>query len=253
MLLLLTASVAGASPTIISDSPAPVISSSADHAAGVATCNPGSDTASDQMSEFATAILQPPQVNNQTTQAGDNHYLPALPPAIAMVLTGFICVSLVRDRRTWLTAVTFTFGMGLTGIQLLPHAFVKLGRLNRAATRSYSQVLYHPQTDDIEYISNSELGRFIGLLYHLNAIPHPLPPVVQNSIRVAASRFNFADENSSHFGRFVGKVRTTCAVFTALLSLTVLSLCCPAYLAEQFVCFTPAFIFNLIPRGPPIS
>ena len=46
--------------------------------------------------------------------------LPAVPGPLLMVVVGFVCVSVVRDRRTWLAVVTCLRWAGQSGFSLLP-------------------------------------------------------------------------------------------------------------------------------------
>jgi len=46
--------------------------------------------------------------------------LPAVPGALLMAVVGFVCVSVVRDRRTWLAVVTCLLWAGQSRFSLLP-------------------------------------------------------------------------------------------------------------------------------------
>jgi hypothetical protein len=47
-------------------------------------------------------------------------YSPAMPTAVLMVLIGFLCISLVRDRGVWLTALSAILWISWAGIRSLP-------------------------------------------------------------------------------------------------------------------------------------
>jgi hypothetical protein len=51
----------------------------------------------------------------------DAKSLPPVPGTLVMVLVGFLCVTLVRDRRVWLAGVLGLLWAGQTGFSLLPH------------------------------------------------------------------------------------------------------------------------------------
>jgi hypothetical protein len=243
VLLLLIASAVSASPTIISDGSIPVASPSADRANDIVSYVPGSIEFSSQISELSRTLLQPPQANNQTTQEGNNHYIPVLPPAIGMVLTGFMCVSLFRDRKSWLAVMAFLFAAGQTGIAALPELTSRLVRKAQNsrqidATLSVSYTLasgYYPES------FNSQT-QYAGLLHHLAGIPRKTSVFTNKRISLSRLYLGTAGYNtraSQH------------AIVPALSSLSTAY----NYLVRpnrQFICFTPAFIFNLIPRGPPI-
>ena len=241
MLLLLAASAVRASPTIISDSSIPIASRLTDDATDIDSCVPGSIEFSSQISELSRTLLLPPQANNQTTQEGNNHYIPVLPPAIGMVLMGFICVSLFRDRKAWLAVIAFLFAAGQTGITALP----ELSRLCRKVHNCQPieptlAELYSP--GDGFYPANySEQIRYTGLLHHLAGIPKQTS--VFTNKRISPGRLyrgmGFNTRASQH------------AIVPALSSLNT-AYDCLVRPTRQFVCFTPAFIFSCLSRGPPM-
>jgi len=245
LVLLFAASAAIASPTIISDSPARIIPSSTDHAAGVVTCDPRSNAVCGQISEFAGAIFRPPSGSQITVTSGDQRCLPALPSAIAMVLTGFICISLIQDRRAWLAVLAGLLWVGQTGIWALPELTSRLSRrvhsgqqVNTALAAPYPLGGgYYPD-------SYSEETRYAGLLHHLAGIPRDISAFTNN--RTVLIR---------HFSGVAGKDTRALhhAILELQLALSQLSNCLVSGI-RQFVCFKPAFIsFCQLPRGPPIS
>ncbi len=55
-----------------------------------------------------------------SASASGTKTFPPVPSALLMVLTGFLCISLVRDRRAWLTALMCLLWAGQAGVSLLP-------------------------------------------------------------------------------------------------------------------------------------
>ena len=168
VVLLCAASVASAFPTVISgNAPVRSISTSDDCATNVTTYCLGSSAACDQISELGRAMLQPPSGSQITVTSENQRCLPALPSAIAMVLTGFICISLIQDRRAWLAALAGLLWVGQTGIWALPELTSRLSRrvhsgqqVNTALAVSYPLGGgYYPD-------SYSEEIQYIGLLHH---------------------------------------------------------------------------------------
>ena len=53
----------------------------------------------------AAGFLEPSAASMGTSSSSYLQSLPAVPKSMLMVLVGFLCVSLVHDRRLWLTAV----------------------------------------------------------------------------------------------------------------------------------------------------
>ena len=253
LVLLFAASAAIASPTIISDSPARIIPSSTDHAAGVVTCDPRSNEVCGQISEFAGAIFRPPSGSQITVASGNQRCLPALPSAIAMVLTGFICISLIQDRRAWVAVLAGILWVGQTGIWALPELTSRLSRrvhsgqqVNTALAASYPLGGgYYPD-------SYSEEIRYIGLLHHLAGIPQDSNSAFTNS-RVSLTRLCRSVQSTTGFSSN-GK-DTRASQDATVLGQFVLSkpLNCLVSGTRQFICFSPALIFCRMPRGPPIS
>ena len=245
VMLLFAASVASAFPTVISGNPAHSISTSDDCATNVTTYGLGPSAACDQISELGRAILRPPSGSQITVASGNLRCLPALPSAIIMVLTGFICVSLIRDRRAWLVALTGLLWVGQTGIWALPELTSRLSRrvhsgqqVNTTLAASYPLGGgYYPD-------SYSEETRYAGLLHHLAGIPRDISAFTNN--RTVLIR---------HFSGVAGKDTRALhhAILELQLALSQLSNCLVSGI-RQFVCFKPAFIsFCQLPRGPPIS
>lgn len=52
--------------------------------------------------------------------------LPAAPGAFLMVMVGFVCVLLVRDRRTWLAVPTCLLWVGRAGVSFLPRVALRV-------------------------------------------------------------------------------------------------------------------------------
>ena len=252
VVILFAASAANAYPTIISDSPACVISSSANSDIDISACNLGSSVVNDRMAELAGALLRPPSTDNLMTSGGDQ-YLPAVPPALLMVLTGFFCVSLIRDRRTWVAVLTGLLWVGQTGINALPELTSRISRRVQTSRLVEPTLLVaYPLGGDYYPESFNEQTRYTGLLHHLEGIPqgtsafsHIRKIVISSGVEKSALIRGF---------RSADKVtRASQYAIVSVLSFLNTTYNCLVRPTRQFVCFTPAFIFNLIPRGPPIS
>jgi hypothetical protein len=237
------ASAANAYPTIISDSPACIISSSANGDIDISACNLGSSVVNDRMAELAGVLLRPPSTDNRVTSGG-NQYLPAVPPALLMVLTGFFCVSLIRDRRTWVAVLTGLLWVGQTGINALPELTSRMSRkVHNSRLIEPTLLAAYPRGGDYYPESFNEQTRYTGLLHHLEGIPRQTSVFTNNRVlltRLYLSTANKDTRTSQH------------AIVMALSSLNTLCSCL-VWPTRQFICFTPAFIFSNLSRGPPIS
>lgn len=161
--------------------------------------------------------------------------LPPLPGAILMTFSGFLCVTFVKDRRFWVAALATLIWAGQFGMLTLPRlAFTKTRKsLHNLQTHhkldpsSLLQISSRPRSD-------IEGTRYIGLLHHLEGMPDARKISLTNT----GSRKN------------TDRYRNSPAIITPEISLTPPSDCLAAK-AWQIIHFSPAFIFALIPRGPP--
>jgi hypothetical protein len=256
VLLLLAASAASASPTVISelsvgtDNRARIISSTG-NTDGVVGCVLDSATSCDRLSEFAGSLLRPPLTDGPAT-SDDYHYLPAVPPALLMVLTGFLCISFVRDRRTWVAVLAGLFALGQTGFNILPE-------LSRVSRKVHNCRTIEPELTAL-YISESSFyqlnytneTRYTGLLHHLAGIPQNtsvfshirkivIPSEAEESVLIRGFHSAGKDTRVSQAAFVLGQ-----------LALSKLSNCLVSG-TRRFNFFQPALIFCRIPRGPPIS
>ena len=228
MFLLFAASTANASPTI-SQQDAVLTTNFSAAATSTAIC-PAINTTSpinDQLAAVAVEFLQPPASTAGLSYIQTNTVksLPAIPAAMLMVLTGFLCVSLVRDRRLWLAALAGLLWVGQAGIATLPNLALHLGHRNHIKQQPYAELDYPYYLENSSRLrSDIEGTQYIALLHHLAGIPDD-----KNAVNLHTSQSAVIFNNNS----------------------LTLHLHCLAQIAKQFVCFSPAFIFQNLPRGPP--
>lgn len=199
--------------------------------------------ANTKLAHLAREFLQPPVHPGSQSFTRLVKPLPAVPPAIFVLLSGFLCVSLVRDRRVWLSALAALLCAGQTGFQALPQLALRLAhRTNHIEHRSAAQLT------DSYYLDNSSRPRsdiegtqYIGLLHHLAGIPNTLNPLPFCS---GSTYFNT-------FGQTYRKTGTSQSAIIRLSSHVIIAHNRTASLAGQPVSFSPAFIFDNLARGPP--
>jgi len=228
VLCLFVASVAHASPTIQNqnailtadscpdDTPI-LISAGIDNTAG--TINP-------KLVNLDKGFLyQLPSVTApMNAQLGNIKPLPAAPAAILMVAIGFLCVSFVRDRRLWLAALAGLLWVGQAGVQALPHfTFHHCYRIQNKQHNKLA-VCLHSLENIFQSRSKFEDVSYTGLLHWA---------------KITDNKGALTNTSTSHS-----------VILSALQSFNpsrnpIIST------AEQFFCFSPAFIFQSIPRGPP--
>jgi hypothetical protein len=233
VILLLVSTAANGAPTVATIDK--VISSSVHIVSDTSTVITPSieaiETVDTKLANLGTELLQPPASFSGLSDTQGNYVksLPALPAAVLMVLSGFLCVSLVRDRRIWLAALTGLLLAGQTGIQVLPRLVLRLSHGSHSKQQLCAELIYpHQLENSLRLRSDIDGTQYIGLLHHLAGIP---------------------DTNS----RYLHK-----ATYTSQLDIIIaqtglcLFLVCLASRTEQLIPFSPAFIFANLARGPPI-
>ena len=222
-LSLLLASASIAAPTVSDynrDVAAPALSLSADiDSTQTYEINQIGEPTNSHLASVAAEFLKPPVDSKSPASPSQPKPLPPVPGAIFLGLAGFLCVSLVRDRRVWLTALAGLLWLGQTGFAALPHLASHIRSKKQIQQQSPAGLIYVSQLDgSLRSRSDLEGTEYIGLLRHLAGIP--------NSGKILAAII-FESYN-----------------FNLLLN-------CLAVAAEQCVSFSPAFTFAHLPRSPP--
>jgi len=165
----------------------------------------------------------------QRQQDNDNGVknLPAVPGAILMVVVGFLCVSLVRDRKVWLSVVLVAVVLSQAGIRTLPKLTARLAQCRLINRQPANLAIVNPIAVNGSFNWFGNLGKchYIGLLRRLASSPYgdqyrytitsqPFIILFQHSLNPLVR--NFADRIMS------------------------------------IVYFSPAFIFGNLARSPPI-
>jgi len=223
-----------------------------------------------QINEFSNShlaaigieILKPPAdfTDSQTTGLKN---LPPVPAAFFMALTGFLCVSLVKDRRFWLAVLAGLLWAGQAGFLAIPQLALNISKKHIQRKSPVSAVYLHQFENSGRLRSDIEGTQYIGLLRHLAGIPAgtmslPLPASLLSlrtpflSLRAKRSNLNLlAALKHVVSARAKSNSGTTQFAITHFSSLLNPAFICPAARAEQYIYFSPAFIFQLRPRSPP--
>jgi len=217
------------------------------------------------LASIGAELLKPPDDFTDSTPAGAKS-LPDVPAALFMALTGFLCVSLVKDRRFWLAVLVGLLWAGQAGIQALPQLATHLSFKKHIQLKSPVSTVYLHQFENSGRLrSDIEGTQYIGLLRHLAGIPAgtmslPLPASLLSlrapflSLRAKRSNLNLlAALKHVVSARAKSNSGTTQFAITHFSSLLNPAFICPAPIAGQYINFSPAFIFENLPRGPPKS
>ena len=199
--------------------------------------------------------LSKPPVDFTSSPPVGTQPLPPVPAALFMVLTGFLCVSLVKDRRFWLGALASLLWAGQTGIHAIPKLAAHISSKKHIQQKSHTNtVRLHRPEESLRLRSDFEGTKYIGLLHHLAGIPNPttslLLPSPLQSLRAQRS-------NLIVLLKQVSFAQTKCIptapqfAITHLSSLLIRATNCLAPGAKQYIHFSPAFTFVHLARGPP--
>lgn len=181
-------------------------------------------TFDNRLADVGLRLFTPPTSDEHLDNVsnGSVKSLPAVPAAIFMVLSGFLCVTLVKDKRFWLACLAALFWIGQTGLENIPHLTYRLG--NNVKSYSVKKLEHTHWLDNFSRIRSKVEGtKYIGLLRYLAGIPNE-----ENS--------NPTDFPAALIERHHKFISVSACSDTVIVYRTL---------------FSPAFIFTLIPRGPP--
>ncbi len=199
--------------------------------------------------------LSNPSYSAETVQVGGIETLPSVPRAFLMGLTGFVCVSLVRDRRLWASAVILIFVLSQIGIHALPRLTARLSNSNLFPKETIAANVYPSILDESSDCGELFANRkYIGLLRRLAGSPDSAGidnhGYLGEKLHCCAKPFLSAP----------GAGQPDCQKTDRTLSRSIMThrelypdSCLPLSLTDQNVTlvFSPAFIFSNISRAPP--
>ncbi|HUU16883.1 MAG TPA: hypothetical protein VMW72_07035 [Sedimentisphaerales bacterium] len=206
------------------------------------------------LANIGVELLKPPADLRSSAPVGAK-ILPPIPAALFMVLTGFLCVSLVKDRRLWLAALAGLLWAGQAGFHAIPQlaAHMNSQKHIQRKTPDNTACLYRFE-DCCRLRSDIEGTQYIGLLHRLAAIPAgtmslllpaSLPSLQEQRSNLIAPRKRVV---SALTKSNTGVLQFAITRFSSLLDSVVI---CPAARAEQYIHFSPAYTFAQLARGPP--
>ena len=155
--------------------------------------------------------------------------LPAVPGAILMVLAGFLCISVVRDRRVWMAAAAGLLWAGQVSLRAIPQLTLHLGPRTHHGQNACAGPSYH-------YVSGcSRPHHDVGDTKHVGLLRR-LADIAVGQVMPRHGQANMA--------------APLWATLTEQDRLNTSAICL-ASRAREFICFSPAFIFDNLARGPP--
>jgi hypothetical protein len=262
LVLTLSASLAvsaNAAPTVIGRCDSPVgFTASAQWDAPVRVDRENTATVELGASHLAMVgdeLLRPPVEHLDTVDAlpVGTRALPSVPGAILMVLVGFVCISLVKDRKLWLAALVSLLWLGQAGFTVLPQLASQLRGRQQKDCNANVTLTCGPEAS-FRLRSDLEGTQYIGLLRHLGGIPDGATLSTSLSLVASGSRrcaFKSRPALSTNAPRG-GKLNDP-SQFAVLQPSghTIRVDNCLSAVVRQPVCFSPAFVFDVLARGPP--
>ena len=239
LLPLLVLSAANAAPTVSSYNGNPVISAvsptSDVHVPVVADVTYTTESRNSLLAGAVADLLKPTDAftgSPDTPMTAKS--LPAVPGALLMGLTGFLCVSLVKDRRFWLAALTGLLWVGQAGIQSVPQLAMHFSHRNHIEQQLDAELTYPYYLESSRLRSDVDGTQYIGLLHHLAGIPDGKLSL-------------FSQDSSQNEDEFRAPQFAIMGLSPRIITATN----CLAAKAEQSFYFSPAFFFDNLARGPP--
>jgi hypothetical protein len=222
------------------------------------------ERANSYLANAAAEFLKPPAAADRQVSSIPVKSLPPVPGALFLGLTGFLCVSLVKDRRVWLTALASLFWLGQTGFAALPQLASHL-RSKKQIQQSSPTLTYVSELEgSFRLRSDLEGTQYIGLLRHLAGIPDVtmLLPLPVNFLSLQAQRA-FSHERSRRGSNLTllpnglvsaqNKYKFGLPQFAINLFIphSIRAYNCLASGAEQILPYLPAFNSLHLARSPP--
>ncbi len=134
----------------------------------------GQNSTEEMLAVIGREIARPYPISTSLTETRNEGVksLPGLPAGISLVLTGFFCISLARDRKFWLALAAGVLWAGQVGLEAVPE--ITKGLSTRIRPDRYfctKRVLLSREIDSNRLRCDIEGSGFIGLLYHCSGIP----------------------------------------------------------------------------------
>jgi len=200
------------------------------------------------LADIGRKLRTPPAPFTKPDKTDSAESLPAVPHALLMALTGFICVSLVKDRRVWLTVLCGLLWAGQTGIQVLPQLAQHIKNSNHSKQREYENTALHFSDENYSRCRcDIEGTQYITLLHYLDGIPQ--------AESASSAQLSTPDRRCQKlFGRaFIHLDEIYPFVISPEQNGFNLSLRCLTSAVRHSSVFSPGFIFENLARGPPQS
>ena len=220
-------------------------------------CGSFTDLSNSTLSEIGSEIFKPspdyPGFNS--TDQVHARSLPAVPAAVLMSIIGFLCVSLVNDRKIWLSVIVGIILLSQAGIKTLPRLTARLAQGRFAGTHSGADVAVNSIHIDssFRWFSDQPDRQYIGLLHRLAASPddeRDITNILKRGQKISDKLNGMLSDVFSYSARR-DITSPQPAIISSQRNFNPLA-CNLAERFTSFIYFSPAFIFANLARGPPI-
>ena len=207
------------------------------------------DMASSDPGHTAIVGESNPRVNAQVKS------LPPAPGAVIMGLIGFLIVTLVRDRKFWMSLFAGLVVIGQAGILSVPRIAARLTQNKQQVAPLTTDNFLILKWENVVEKNNAELTHYIGLLRRLSGSPDDAAPSLSEIRRLCAAcnllklvslegSNSFSWRNSTPQSAFIDGLNR----YSGLSS----PICLLRHISPSNY-YSPAFAFQCRPRGPPLS
>lgn len=210
------------------------------------------ETTCPQFARIGREILGPPiELSGQPVLPTRPKSMPAVPAGVFLVLVGFLCVSLVNDRKVWLASLAGMLWLGQTGLAAIPQAASHIISKKDAAHHWSDQDIVGWSADWRRRDRGDVDGtQYMALLRHLAGIPACISSSISTSL--SSMRIIESLSRAPGFGTVDECLAQSpkCAV-PAYSSNQINPMAWSACAAEHAFRFSPGFVFSNLARGPP--
>jgi len=217
-------------------------------------CELGEDCGPD-LAGIGAELSRPPArfADSPTSESKCAKALPAVPGTLLMVLAGFVCVSLVKDRKMWLAAAACLLSLGHTGLAILPQLAAQLRSKEKIEGGSPPKPARIYTLDGIDRLRSDVEGTgYTGLLRHLAGIPQNSPVnLTKLFVTPAVQSRNLRESREDTLCTQKRRRPGESSAITTSSHRLIQAASCLTKNDEEHACFSPAFIFNSMARSPP--
>lgn len=182
--------------------------------------------------------------NSLCTQTAQS--LPGIPGGVFMALAGFLCVSFVRDHKAWWAGLCMIILAGQSSVHAVPQLLRGLGQACERKQHFHEQRLRLLSSGKtVRVRCELEGTRYISLLRYLEGIPRDDWAFITARLEC---NINIIRDSVSLYVKHIYRPVGPGVVQGFDADLQASGFICKNTLVK---CFSPAFIFDNLARGPP--